>query len=148
MIDELLIELTSPAPSLDTHAEQAFTPAPPLASPRARGTRSPAGWVINLPFVFRKVFRWVGTPSRPPRRAVRAGRARHMALAEPAFVRGDGPTAPGRRQLLFPVGVGGCPTRGPRQPSLQCAPRFEPGWGPPLCVFAGDGDGIVAAPRG
>nr|CAI9693475.1 unnamed protein product [Rangifer tarandus platyrhynchus] len=64
MIDELLIELTSPASSLDTQAEQAFTPAPPLASPRARGTRSPAGWVINSPFVFRKVFQ-VGRNTLP-----------------------------------------------------------------------------------
>lgn len=120
MIDELLIELTSPASSLDTHAEQAFTPAPPLASPRARGTRSPAGWVINSPFVFRKVFQ-VGRntlPSAAPpgerverasqgadRTGLCAARPPHRPGEAAAIVlRGGGRlSAPGSTPALSPV---------------------------------------------
>lgn len=153
MIDELLIGLTSPAPTLDTYAEQAFTPAPPPASPRARGTRSPAGWVINSPFVSQKVFQvdQEHPPARrsAPRRLRETGSSvRHMARAEPAFVQRDRPAAPGRRRLLFPAGVGGARTRGPRQPLPSVSPGSRMGGGR-LCVFsAGGGDGIVAAPRG
>ncbi|KAJ8788591.1 hypothetical protein J1605_005322 [Eschrichtius robustus] len=102
----------------NTHAEQAFTPAPPPASPRARGTRSPAGWVINSPFVSRKVFRV--DQEHPPARRSAPRRLRETGSS----VTWRGPSRPLCSAAAPP----------PRRGGGYCFPR--------------GGDGIAAAPRG
>ena len=131
MIDELLIGLTSPAPTLDTHAEQAFTPAPPPASPRTRGTRSPAGWVINSPFVSWKVFQ-VDQEHPPARRSAprrlretgssvtwRAGRA-GLCAARP-------PRRPGEAAAIVSRGGGRCSDSGSTPAPYPVCPQVR-GW--------------------
>lgn len=140
MIDEFLIGLTSPAtpsPTRDPHRE-ILLPSPLPRPPRWReGTRPPACWVINSPFVSSKAcqvdFGSLAAAPRLPRsadcalpraRGPRSERARHMvARPRDGLCAARPPGCPGEAAAIVPRRGGRCSDSGSKPASSPECPH-------------------------